>query len=143
MRTQRKHSAAQPVLTVLHSLCSTSCTACDSGWDHYDRAWRFTVLRNKKRACGCFATCVMNPVRYSLDQNNMELPVLHSLDHCECSSTPALSFASAKIAVPPSNGLRGRPSGLMRTRSKHSAAQPVLTVLHSLCFTTCTACDIG
>ena len=94
-------------------------------------------------ACGCFATCVMLPLRYSLDQNNMELPVLHSLDHCECSSTPALSFASATIAVAPSNGQRGRPSGPMRTQRKHSAAQPVLTVLHSLCSTSCTACDSG
>ena len=37
MRTQRRHSAAQPVLTVPpHSLCFTTCTACDIGWDHFD-----------------------------------------------------------------------------------------------------------
>lgn len=64
--TQRKHNAAQPVFTVLYSMCSTSCTACDSGSEYHDRALRITALRIKKRTCEHVHTYVkMHPIIHS------------------------------------------------------------------------------
>ena len=174
---QRKHSAAQPVLTVLHSLCSTSSTACDRGWDHYDRAWRFTVLHRRfaelhSLRCGMqmsrtiaeqqrapslsAARCVrMNLPQSCHDGKNntsLSFPLQTSLCvafvrllYLQWSlSVDLYGFGSCYPTVRCRLSVSTAPAKTGRlTQRKHSAAQPVLTVQHRLCCTSCTACDSG